>query len=80
MMQLLILLLIGAVAGWLAGSLMRVRFRLIGMIIVGVLGAMLGGFLLPKLGVYVAGGLVSSVITATFGAIVLLVILKLIMR
>ena len=66
-------LLIGAVAGWLAGQLMKKGgFGAIGNIIVGCMGAVLGGFLFDLLGVSVKGGFAGSLITALFGAIVLL--------
>jgi len=65
-------LIIGAVAGWLAGKIMKGKgFGVIGNIIVGVVGAVLGGFLFGLLGVS-AGGMIGSLVTATIGAIVLL--------
>ena len=65
-------LIIGAIAGWLAGKIMKGKgFGVIGNIVVGVVGAILGGFLFGLLGVS-AGGLLGSLVTATMGAIVLL--------
>ena len=65
-------LLIGLVAGWLAGQFMKGRgFGLVGNLIVGVLGAMLGGFLFDQLGIS-SGGMIGSLITAVVGAVVLL--------
>lgn len=65
-------LIIGAVAGWLAGKIMKGKgFGVIGNIVVGVVGAVLGGFLFGLLGVS-AGGMIGSLVTATIGAIVLL--------
>lgn len=70
--SLLIFLAIGALAGWLAGNIMKGRgFGVIGNIIVGVVGAVLGGFVFGLLGL-TAGGLIGSIITATVGAIILL--------
>ncbi len=73
-------IIIGIVAGWLAGQIMKGGgFGLIGDLIVGVIGALLGGFLFRLLGLS-AGGLIGSLITATVGAIVLIAILRLIKR
>jgi uncharacterized membrane protein YeaQ/YmgE (transglycosylase-associated protein family) len=80
MESLLIFLLIGAVAGWLAGQIMGSGgFGLIGDIIVGVIGAFIGGWLFGLLGIGV-GGLIGQIICATIGAIVLIVILRAIRR
>lgn len=73
-------LIIGAVAGWLAGTIMKGKgFGVLGNIIVGIVGAMLGGFLFGLLGVS-AGGMVGSLVTATVGAIVLLWLVSLIKK
>jgi uncharacterized membrane protein YeaQ/YmgE (transglycosylase-associated protein family) len=78
---LLIWLVVGAVAGWLASTLVRGGgMGLIGDIVVGVLGAFIGGWLLPRLGIHLGVGLVNVVISATIGAVVLLLILRLIRR
>jgi uncharacterized membrane protein YeaQ/YmgE (transglycosylase-associated protein family) len=74
-------LLIGAVAGWLAGSLMKGGgFGLIGDIVVGIIGAFIGGWLAGTLGVNIGGGLISSIITATVGAVLLILVLRMIKR
>jgi uncharacterized membrane protein YeaQ/YmgE (transglycosylase-associated protein family) len=71
---LIIFLVIGAVAGWIAGMLMRRGgFGVLGNIVVGVIGAVIGGFLFSLLGI-TAGGLVGSLVTAVAGAAVLLLI------
>ncbi len=71
-------LIIGIVAGWLAGKIMRGGgFGLIGDLVVGVIGALLGGFLFGLLGLS-ANGLIGSLVTATVGAIVLLFLIHLI--
>jgi uncharacterized membrane protein YeaQ/YmgE (transglycosylase-associated protein family) len=71
-------ILIGLVAGWLAGKLMKGSgFGVLGDIVVGVIGALLGGFLFGMLGIS-AGGLIGSLIIATLGAVILLYILRLI--
>lgn len=79
-MNLIIFLFIGALAGWLAGVVMKGRgFGVIVNIIVGVIGAFFGGWLLPKLGVSF-GGDVGLFITAFLGAVILLAIIGLIKR
>lgn len=71
-------ILIGAVAGWLAGQLLKGGgFGLVGDIIVGVIGALIGGFLFSTFGVSTGGGLLGSLIVATIGAVVLLFGLRL---
>jgi uncharacterized membrane protein YeaQ/YmgE (transglycosylase-associated protein family) len=77
----LIILIIGAVAGWLAGQIVRgMGFGLIGNIVVGIVGAFIAGWLLPRIGIVIGGGILGSIINATIGAVVLLVIVGLIKR
>ncbi|HEV8613067.1 MAG TPA: GlsB/YeaQ/YmgE family stress response membrane protein [Gemmatimonadales bacterium] len=74
-------LLVGIVAGWLAGKVMRgAGYGLIGDLVVGVLGALLGGWLFGKLGIAIGGGLLGAVITAFVGALILVWILRLMKR
>lgn len=74
-------LIIGAVAGWLAGTFVRGGgFGLIGDIIVGIIGAFVGGWLAGVLHIGVGGGWISAIITATLGAVVLLALLRLFRR
>ncbi|TCV97793.1 putative membrane protein YeaQ/YmgE (transglycosylase-associated protein family) [Luteibacter rhizovicinus] len=74
-------LIIGALAGWLAGLLVKGGgFGLIVDIIVGIVGAFIGGWLAGVLGITLGGGLISSIITATVGAVVLLFVLRLFKR
>lgn len=74
----LIILLVGIVAGFLAGKIVDGGgFGLIGDLIVGVLGAFIGDWLLPQLHIHLGVGIVSLIVNATLGAIVLLVILRL---
>jgi uncharacterized membrane protein YeaQ/YmgE (transglycosylase-associated protein family) len=78
--SLIIFLAIGALAGWLAGNIMKGKgFGVIGNIVVGIVGAVLGGFLFGLLGM-AAGGLIGSIITATVGAIVLLFVVGLVKK
>jgi uncharacterized membrane protein YeaQ/YmgE (transglycosylase-associated protein family) len=80
-MGLLWFLIIGAIAGWLAGQFMKGSgFGLLGDIIVGVIGAFLGGWLFGKLGIWPGGGLLGSLIVAFVGAIILLFLVRLIKR
>jgi uncharacterized membrane protein YeaQ/YmgE (transglycosylase-associated protein family) len=77
--SLLVILVVGIVAGWLAGQLVRGGgFGLIGDLIVGVIGAFIGDWLLPRLGIQLGVGIVSLIVDATIGAIVLLLILRLV--
>ncbi len=72
---------IGAIAGWLAGLLVQgTGFGLVGDIVVGILGALIAGFLFPRLGIALTlgGGLLGSIILAFIGAVILLVIVRLI--
>jgi len=77
---LVIFLAIGAVAGWLAGNLMKGGgFGLLINIVIGIIGAALGGFVFGLLGIS-AGGLTGSIVTATAGAMLLLFIVDLIKK
>ena len=73
-------LIIGLIAGWLAGQFVKGSgFGVIGDIVVGVIGAFIGGFLFRQFGLE-AGGLIGSLVVATIGAVVLIVILRMIKR
>jgi uncharacterized membrane protein YeaQ/YmgE (transglycosylase-associated protein family) len=77
---LVVYLAIGAVAGWLAGNIMKGGgFGLLGNIVVGIIGASIGGFVFGLLGVS-AGGLIGSIVTATAGAGILLFLVGLIKK
>jgi uncharacterized membrane protein YeaQ/YmgE (transglycosylase-associated protein family) len=74
-------LIIGAIAGWLAGVLVKGGgFGLIVDIIVGIVGAFIGGWLAGVLGITLGGGWIGSIITALIGAVILLFIIRLIRR
>ena len=78
---LIIWLVIGAVAGWLAGQIMTGGgFGLVGNVIVGIVGALVGGWLLPRLGIYIGGGIIAAIINAAIGAIIVLFVISLIKR
>ncbi|HEX3449952.1 MAG TPA: GlsB/YeaQ/YmgE family stress response membrane protein [Isosphaeraceae bacterium] len=79
-MHIILFLLIGIAAGWLAGQLVKGRgFGLVENLIIGVIGALIGGFVFGALNVNV-GGLLGQLIAATVGAIILLYLLKLLRR
>jgi uncharacterized membrane protein YeaQ/YmgE (transglycosylase-associated protein family) len=74
-------LIVGAIAGWLAGMVVKGGgFGLIGDIIVGIIGALIAGWLLPQIGIAIGGGLIAAIINAFIGAVILLIILRLIKR
>lgn len=78
---LLIWLVVGAVAGMLAGLIVRGGgFGLLGDIVVGIIGAFIGGWLLSKMDIQLGVGLVSVIASATIGAVVLLLLLRLVRR
>jgi len=80
-MSFLWFLVVGLVAGWLAGVLVKGGgFGVIGDLVVGVIGAFFGGWLFSTLGASAGGGLVGSIIVATVGAVVLLIIVRLVKR
>jgi uncharacterized membrane protein YeaQ/YmgE (transglycosylase-associated protein family) len=80
-MNFLWFLIVGLVAGWLAGTLVKGGgFGLVGDLIVGVVGAFIGGFLFSTFGVSAGGGLIGSIVVATIGAVVLLFLVRLIKR
>lgn len=81
--SLLIFLVVGIVAGWLAGTIVRgYGLGLVGNLVVGVIGAFLAGWLLPRVGVSfsVGNALITSILYATIGAVVLLLLVGLVRR
>ncbi|HKX09315.1 MAG TPA: GlsB/YeaQ/YmgE family stress response membrane protein [Stellaceae bacterium] len=79
--SLLVILVVGLIAGWLAGHFVRgTGFGLIPDIAIGIVGALIGDWLFPQLGIYLASGMVSRIFTATVGAILLLLALRLLRR
>ncbi|MEM5459088.1 GlsB/YeaQ/YmgE family stress response membrane protein [Paraburkholderia phytofirmans] len=74
-------LIIGAIAGWLAGVLVKGGgFGLIVDIIVGIVGAFIGGWLAGVLHISLGGGWIGSIITAVIGAVILLFLIRLVRR
>ncbi|MFN0022842.1 MAG: GlsB/YeaQ/YmgE family stress response membrane protein [Parvularculaceae bacterium] len=79
--SLVVWLLIGAIAGWLAGVIVKgYGFGLVGNIVVGIVGAFVGGWLFGALGISTGAGIVGSIIGATLGAVILLFVLRLVRR
>ena len=79
--SLFVLIIVGAVAGWLAGLIVKgFGFGLIGNIVIGILGALIATWLFPRLGVSLGSGLVSAIISATLVAVILLVVVGVIRR
>ncbi|MDX1409556.1 MAG: GlsB/YeaQ/YmgE family stress response membrane protein, partial [Saprospiraceae bacterium] len=65
-------IIVGAIAGWIAGQIMKGEgFGLFGNILVGIVGGVIGGWLFGALNISAGGGMVGSIITAVAGAIVL---------
>jgi uncharacterized membrane protein YeaQ/YmgE (transglycosylase-associated protein family) len=76
---LLVILFVGLVAGWLAGKIVRgTGFGIIGDILVGIGGALVASYLFPKLGIAIGTGLVREIIYSAIGAILLLLIVRLV--
>jgi uncharacterized membrane protein YeaQ/YmgE (transglycosylase-associated protein family) len=70
---LIILLVIGAIAGWLAGMIVKgYGFGLVGNIVVGIAGAFIAGWLFPRIGFILTGGILATIVNAVIGAVILL--------
>jgi uncharacterized membrane protein YeaQ/YmgE (transglycosylase-associated protein family) len=79
--SILVFLIVGAVAGWLAGLIVSgFGFGLIGNIVVGIVGAFIAGYLFPAIGVSLGSGIIAAIIHSTIGAVILLVLIKVIKR
>jgi uncharacterized membrane protein YeaQ/YmgE (transglycosylase-associated protein family) len=77
--SLLVILLVGLAAGWLAGQIVQgTGFGLVGDMIIGIIGAFIGDWLMPQFGLHLGVGIVSAIVDATVGAIVLLLIIRLV--
>ena len=80
-MGILAAIVIGAIAGWLAGLIVRgAGFVLIGNIVIGIIGALVASWILPRLGVSLGAGTIRDIVNATIGAVIVLVILSLVRR
>jgi uncharacterized membrane protein YeaQ/YmgE (transglycosylase-associated protein family) len=77
--SIIVILFVGLVAGWLAGQIVRgTGFGIIGDILVGIAGALIASLLFPKLGIHLGTGLVSEIIYSAIGAIILLLVVRLV--
>lgn len=80
-MGIIITIIVGAIAGWLAGKIVEgYGFGLIGNVVVGIVGAVIAGWILPVIGLSLGGGFFGSIIRGTIGAVILLVLIRLIKR
>ncbi len=78
---LIVILVTGAIAGWLAGLIVQGRgFGLFGDIVIGILGAFIGSFVLHALGIFIIGGLIGAILGATIGAVILLLVIGVLRR
>ena len=76
LVDLILWLIIGAIAGWLAGLIVKgFGFGLVGNIVVGIIGAIIAGWLLPRVGIIIVGGAIAAIINAVIGAVILLVVI-----
>jgi uncharacterized membrane protein YeaQ/YmgE (transglycosylase-associated protein family) len=79
--SILVILFVGLIAGWLAGQVVRgTGFGIIGDILVGIAGALVASLLFPRLGIAIGTGLVREIIYSAIGAIILLVVVRLLFR
>ena len=77
----IIWLIVGGVAGWLAGMVMKGGgYGLVGNIVVGIIGAVVAGWLLPRIGVLIGGGILGAIINAFIGAVIVLLIVQLVKK
>ena len=76
--SLLVIIVVGVIAGWLAGKIVQgTGFGIVADLCIGIVGALIGAWLLPRLGIHLGTGLVAAIVSATVGAVVLLIILGL---
>jgi uncharacterized membrane protein YeaQ/YmgE (transglycosylase-associated protein family) len=79
LMGFIVALIIGGIAGWLAGQIVKgYGFGVIGNIAVGIVGAFVASFLLPLVGISLGGGTIASILHATIGAVILLALIRLV--
>jgi uncharacterized membrane protein YeaQ/YmgE (transglycosylase-associated protein family) len=80
-MEILVIILIGAIAGWLGSVIYKGSgLGIIGNIVVGILGSFVGYWLLGQLGIHLGTGWIGAILTGAIGAIIILVILNLLFR
>ena len=75
--SLLVIVVVGVVAGWLAGQIVQgTGFGLVGDLLIGIIGAFIGSWLLPQLNVHIGAGIIAAIANATIGAMILLFLLR----
>ena len=80
-MEFIWFILIGLIAGCLAGQLMKGGgFGVVGDIVIGIIGALIGGYVFGVMGISTGGGLIGSIIVATVGAVIFIFLLRLLKR
>ncbi|HYC25484.1 MAG TPA: GlsB/YeaQ/YmgE family stress response membrane protein [Roseiarcus sp.] len=81
MLSFIIWLIVGGIAGWLAGQLVKgAGFGVIGNVALGIVGSVVAGFILPKLGIFIGGNFIADIVDAAIGAIIVLAIVAFIRR
>lgn len=79
--SILVIILVGGVAGWLAGLIVKgYGYGLLGNIVVGIVGAFVAGLIFPRLGLSIGSGIAGAIVHATIGAVILLFLIRLIKR
>jgi uncharacterized membrane protein YeaQ/YmgE (transglycosylase-associated protein family) len=79
--SIIVILIVGAIAGWLAGLIVKgFGFGLLGNIVVGIVGAFIASYLFPAIGVSLGTGVIAAILHSTIGAVILLVLIRLIKR
>jgi uncharacterized membrane protein YeaQ/YmgE (transglycosylase-associated protein family) len=77
--SLLIILLVGLVAGWLAGQIVQgTGFGIVGDLLIGIVGAFIGSWVLPRFGIHLGSGMIAAIVNATVGALILLLLIRLV--
>jgi len=81
MLSFIIWLIVGGIAGWLAGQLVKgAGFGVIGNVALGIVGSVVAGFILPKLGIFIGGNFIADIVDAAIGAVIVLLIVAFIRR
>jgi uncharacterized membrane protein YeaQ/YmgE (transglycosylase-associated protein family) len=79
--SLFVIILVGAVAGWLAGLIVKgYGYGLLGNIVIGIVGAFVAGLIFPRMGLSIGSGIAGAIIHATVGAVILLFVIRLVKR
>ncbi len=79
--SIIVWIIVGAIAGWLAGLIVKgAGFGLLGNIVVGIVGAVVAGWLLPYLGITLGGGIIAAIVHSAIGAVIVLVIISMVKK